>query len=163
MEDREQRLQEVARIAVALEAETNCPAELLIRQWALESEWGAKPAGHANYFGIKKAERHTKCCTVRTREVVNGKSVLENLEFADYDTLEDSCRDYGWLVTHATPYRACWEQYQRDHDLHALIVTVASKYATDPAYANLVTAIAAQANVVQAIGEARLQGTDATA
>ena len=58
MEDREQRLKEVARIAVALEAQTGCPAQLLIAQWALESEWGAKPAGNNNFFGIKKSERH---------------------------------------------------------------------------------------------------------
>ena len=56
--DRDRRLAEVARIAVRIEAETGCPARLLIAQWALESEWGAKPAGAANYFGIKKAARH---------------------------------------------------------------------------------------------------------
>ena len=52
MEDREQRLKEVARVAAALEVQTGCPAQLLIAQWAVESDWGAKPAGHANYFGI---------------------------------------------------------------------------------------------------------------
>ena len=52
MEDREARLNEVARIAVALEAQTGCPAQLLIAQWAIESNWGAKPVGHANYFGV---------------------------------------------------------------------------------------------------------------
>ena len=87
MEDREQRLREVARIAVDLEARTGCPAQMLIAQWALESQWGAKPAGQANYFGIKAASRHAKCCTVTTREVINGQSVVQNLEFADYDSL----------------------------------------------------------------------------
>ena len=52
MDDRENRLMEVARIAVRLEAQTGCPASLLIAQWALESQWGAKPVGHANYFGV---------------------------------------------------------------------------------------------------------------
>ena len=55
MENREQRLKEVAGIAAALEKQTACPAQLLIAQWAIESEWGAKPVGHANYFGVKKA------------------------------------------------------------------------------------------------------------
>src|SRR5689334_5474463 len=96
---RSERLAEVGRIAVRLEAETGCPARLLIAQWALESEWGAKPAGKANFFGIKKAARHEKCCTVTTREVINGKSVVQKLEFADYDSLEESCRDYAWLIT----------------------------------------------------------------
>jgi flagellar protein FlgJ len=154
MENLETRLTEVARIAVRLEQETGCPAQLMIAQWAIESAWGAKPVGHANYFGIKKADRHTKCCTLTTREVINGKSVVENLEFADYDSLEDSCRDYAWLITHGAPYHAAWQQYQSDHDLRALIAVIARVYATDPAYARLVSAIARQSNVVQAIAEA---------
>jgi flagellum-specific peptidoglycan hydrolase FlgJ len=103
---------------------------------------------------IKRAARHTQWCTVTTREVVDGKSVSENLQFADYDSLEDSCRDYAWLITHGAPYSAAWEQYQQDHDLHALTAAVAQVYATDPAYAALVTAIAGQANVALAIAEA---------
>src|ERR1035441_561537 len=74
MDDRQTRLNEVARIAVDLESQTGCPAQLLIAQWALESKWGAKPAGNANFFGVKKSDRHEKCSTVSTREVVNGKS-----------------------------------------------------------------------------------------
>jgi flagellar protein FlgJ len=155
MEDREQRLKEVAATAVALEAQTGCPAQLLIAQWALESQWGAKPAGHANYFGIKKADRHEKCCTVMTREVVGGKSIVQDLQFADYDSLEDSCRDYAWLITNGAPYRAAWLQYLNDRDLHTLIAAVARVYATDPNYARLVAAIASQENVAQALAEAR--------
>ena len=49
MDDRQTRLNEVARIAVDLESQTGCPAQLLIAQWALESKWGAKPAGNANF------------------------------------------------------------------------------------------------------------------
>jgi flagellum-specific peptidoglycan hydrolase FlgJ len=159
MNDREQRLEEVAHIAVSLEATTGCPAPLLIAQWALESQWGAKPAGHANYFGIKKADRHTKCCTVTTREVVNGQSVVENLEFADYDSLADSCQDYAWLITHGAPYRASWARYKMGSDLKALIASVAGTYATDPSYAHLAAAISCQTNVDQAIAEARQQGS----
>jgi hypothetical protein len=97
--DRDARLAEVARIAVALEAHTGLPAPMLIAQWAVESQWGAKPVGHANYFGVKKNNRDKGCCTEETREVINGKSVIEDLEFADYSSLEDSCRDYAWLIT----------------------------------------------------------------
>ena len=157
MNDRDQRLKEVAAIAVALEKETGCPARLMISQWALESEWGAKPVGQFNFFGIKKAPRHTKCCTVTTHEVVNGKSVVENLEFADYDSLADSCQDYAWLITHGAPYRASWARYQTGSDLKALIASVAGTYATDPSYAHLATAISCQTNVAQAIAEARQQ------
>jgi flagellum-specific peptidoglycan hydrolase FlgJ len=88
---------------------------------------------------------------VATREVINGKSVVENLEFADYDSLEDSCRDYAWLITNGAPYRAAWEQYQKAPDLPSLIAAVARVYATDPGYAHLATLIAGQANVEHAI------------
>ena len=162
MEDREQRLKEVAAIAVALEAQTGCPAQLLIAQWALESEWGAKPAGHANYFGIKKNSRHEQCCTVTTREVVGGKSIVQDLQFADYDSLDDSCKDYAWLITQGAPYHQAWEHYQKDRDLHALIEAVAAKYATDPQYAFLAATIAGQSNVAQAIAAARQEVPNAT-
>ena len=155
METLETRLNEVARIAVRLEQETGCPAQLMIAQWAIESAWGAKPVGHANYFGIKKAERHTKCCWVETREVIGGKSVIENLEFADYDSLDDSCRDYAWLITHGTPYRLAWERYQISRDAEKLIMAVAATYATDPNYGRLAVSIADQIGVTQAISDAR--------
>lgn len=159
MEAREQRLNEVAAIAAALEKQTGCPAQLMIAQWALESQWGGKPVGQFNFFGIKKAARHTLCCIVTTQEFVNGKSVFENLEFADYDSLADSCRDYAWLITNGAPYQAAWEQYQQGRDLGALIASVARIYATDPGYAHLAEAIAIQTNVTQAIAEAsREQG-----
>ena len=151
METLETRLDEVARIAVRLDQETGCPAQLLIAQWAIESKWGEKPVGHANYFGIKRAARHAKWCTVTTREVINGKSVLENLEFADYDSLEDACRDYAWLITNGMPYKAAWEHYQKDRDLPGLIAAVARLYATDPGYAQLTATIASQQSVRDAV------------
>jgi flagellum-specific peptidoglycan hydrolase FlgJ len=154
-QSRDERLAEVARIAVRLEAETGCPAQLLVAQWALESRWGAKPAGRANYFGVKKAARHNQCCTVTTREVVNGKSVVQKLEFADYDSLEASCRDYAWLITHGAPYRAAWKQYLVDRDVPALIAAVARVYATDPNYAALARTIAGQSNLAKAIETAK--------
>lgn len=163
METLETRLNEVARIAVRLEQETGCPAQLMIAQWAIESAWGAKPVGHANYFGVKKADRHTRCCTVPTREVVHGRSIVENLEFADYDSLEESCRDYAWLITHGSPYHAAWAQYERAPDLSALIGAVARNYATDPAYANVIESIAGQRNVLQAIGQAAGESDSITA
>jgi N-acetylmuramoyl-L-alanine amidase len=163
MDDRQTRLNEVARIAVELESQTGCPAQLLIAQWALESKWGAKPAGAANFFGVKKSDRHEKCCTVTTREVVNGKSVVQDLDFADYDSLEDSCRDYAWLITQGAPYHQAWAQYQKDRNLHVLIEAVAAKYATDPQYAFLAATIAGQSNVAQAITSARQEVPNATA
>ena len=151
MDDRDARLQGIARIAVALQAQTGCPAQLMIAQWAVESQWGAKPAGKANYFGIKKAARHDMCCTVTTREVIHGVSKVMDLEFADYPSLADSCKDFAWLITQGSPYKDAWAKYQATRDLHALIVAVAGTYATDPHYATMVSLIAAQENVAAAI------------
>ena len=93
-------------------------------------------------------------CSSTTREVINGKAVIENLEFADYDSLEDSCRDYVWLLTNGTPYHVAWDQCQKERDLPTLIAAVARVYATDPGYARLEDAIAGQPNVKQAIAKA---------
>jgi flagellum-specific peptidoglycan hydrolase FlgJ len=163
MDDRDARLHEVARIAVALEAQTGCPAQLMIAQWAVESQWGAKPVGHSNYFGIKMAPRHTMCCTVTTTEVVDGERVKMDLAFADYPSLADSCKDFAWLITEGAPYKAAWQTYQGGRDLHGLIAAVAHTYATDPHYASIVSQIAGQANVAQAIAAARQEASHAVA
>jgi flagellar protein FlgJ len=111
--NRTQRLAEVAAIATRLEPETGVPARMLVAQWAIESRWGTKPTGNANYFGIKRAKRHAKYCAVATREVVDGQDEMQVCEFADYASLEESCRDYAWLITHGAPYRRAWQQYGR--------------------------------------------------
>jgi flagellum-specific peptidoglycan hydrolase FlgJ len=179
MENLETRLNEVARIAVRLDQETGCPAQLLIAQWALESKWGEKPVGHANYFGVKRATRHAMWCTVTTQEVFtlaqvetwdhqhatrparvivtlpDGRHRVEiDDEFADYASLNASCQDYAWLITHGDPYREAWQRYQQNKDLADLISRVAQNYATAPAYAELVERIATQSNVVIAIAVA---------
>ena len=178
MEDREQRLKEVAGIAAALEKQTGCPAQLLIAQWAVESQWGEKPVGHAGYFGIKRASRHTKFCLVTTHEVFTPAQlaswnhqhpdrqarVTETLpdgrvrveldgEFADYDSLAASCADYAWLITNGAPYQAAWRSYVADKNLHELIDAVARTYATAPQYAQLAEQIAKQPNVLAAVVE----------
>lgn len=160
MDDRDARLKEVARIAVALEAQTGCPAQLLIAQWAVESMWGTKPVGHANYFGIKVAPRHAMCCTVTTAEVVDGERVKMDLAFADYSSLAESCKDFAWLITQGSPYKAAWAKYQTGRDLRGLIAAVAGAYATDPHYASVVSQIAGQANVAQAIAAVRQEPTN---
>ena len=136
--DLQARLAQIAGIAVALEAQTGCPAPMMIAQWAVESRWGAKPVGNANYFGIKANCRDPKSCVVETEEVVNGKPVEEKLAFADYDSMADSARDYAVLITQGAPYRAAWQRYQADHNLHTLIAAVATTYATDPKYTAMV-------------------------
>ena len=180
--DLQQRLAEVAGIAVRLERETALPPQLLIAQWAVESSWGAKPVGRANVFGIKRANRHTDFCVVTTQEVFSvaqiaqwndrhpqrparvignlpgGKHIVElEDEFADYASLEASCRDYVWLITHGDLYQKAWVSYQATRKLPALIDGVAHVYATATSYAALLHQIASQTNVVTTIQAAREQ------
>jgi len=150
---RQQRLDAIAAIAVKIEAETKLPAKLLVAQWAVESQWGSKPVGHANYFGMKKAARHTQCCTVETHEVIGGRTVLIDAEFADYDSLEDSARDYAWLLTHGAPYAKAWAAFLADGNFTNLANDVLKVYATAQ-YGSLALQIAAQDNVASAIQSA---------
>ena len=87
--------------------------------------------------------------------MINGKSTMQRLEFADYASLEESCRDYAWLITHGSPYAAAWQQYQQDRDVSKFIQRIAKVYATDPQYARLVATISNQSNVTAAIENAR--------
>ncbi len=180
--DRNKRLAEVARIAVQVERETGVPASSTVAQWAVESEWGSKPVGHANYFGIKRAPRHEQWVTVTTREFFNaaqlnnwnhnhpdnlarptgllspdGKKseVMLDDQFADYPNLEASVRDYAWLVSNGKPYAAAWSAYQKNKDVPRFVAGIAAAYSTSPAYAKMVNQIAAQQNVQQAIAAAR--------
>lgn len=148
---KDERLQAVAVIACDLERETGLPAELMVAQWAVESRWGERPAGNANYFGIKRAARHQKFATTMTREVIKGQQIHASLQFADYDSLEESCRDYAWLITEGTPYRKAWRKFCQDGRLADLISGIAGVYATDPKYAQLLLQVAEQPNVKSAI------------
>jgi len=154
MPSREERLEEIARLAVQMEARTGLPAQLTVAQWAVESEWGAKPVGQANYFGMKKANRHEKCATQITHEVEGGKRVLKTCKFADYNSLEESTNDYAQLITAGYPYRDAWSKYKTSGSLGQLIQGVTNVYAGDK-YAPLAYQIANQRNVTQAIAKAR--------
>ena len=152
--DRQHRLDEVARIAVDLEKSTGVPALLTVTQWAIESQWGAKPVGNNNFFGIKKADRHTQCCTVTTHEVLEGRRIRVEQRFADYNSLEDSCADYAWLISHGDPYREAWNRFKEHGLAWNLLVGVAYAYATDPNYIGLATKVASEPTVILALKDA---------
>ena len=154
-EERQQRLQRIAKIAMAQEAQSGCRAALMVAQCAGGSKWGEKPVGENNGFGMKWADRHAKFRTVAIHETIRGQPVILHLEFADYTSVEDSCRYYATHITQGAPYRTAWERYRSDADLHALLGAVAESYSTSPQYAALVTALAGQKNVLPALAEAR--------
>ncbi len=153
--ERQSRLNEISKIAVHLETLTQVPAQLLVSQWALESKWGSKPVGVANYFGIKRSKRHEKCATCVTTEYIDGKPQKQTLEFADYDDLTASASDYCWLISNGAPYRLAWASYLRTKDVRQLLLGISRTYATDPSYGKLVQQIAGSGVVVEALAKAR--------
>ena len=179
--NRDHRLAEIAGLAVKLESSTEVPALSTVAQWAVESKWGAAPAGEHNCFGIKRASRHTLYCLKTTREWYcqaqidhwnhehpdrkarptgkvspSGKlDVMLDDEFADYRSLEESVADYCWLISHGSPYAAAWKEYLVNRNIPQLVAGVANAYSTTEDYQNLVNAIAGQSNVRNAIAAAR--------
>lgn len=180
MSDRIKQLADVAQVAVLVERETRVPAQAIVSQWALESKWGDKPVGHANYFGMKKADRHKLFVLRPTHEVFtqaqiddwnrkhpdrpakvfnptpDGRFYVEiSDEFADYPDLMASALDYAWLISHGEPYAEGWREYLQGGSVNGLITAIAKHYATGIGYAQFACTIANQNNVVQAIAAAR--------
>lgn len=101
--------------------------QLVAAQWALESDWGSKPSGKHNYFGLKG-----KGTTRTTTEVVDGQEVKIEAAFLDFDSLA-ACVKY--LVSRW--YRD-WDGYEGINRA-ATIQAAADQlrvqgYATDPQY-----------------------------
>lgn len=165
-------LASAASAAVEAEREMECPAELSVAQWAVESGWGTKQPGN-NCFGIKYAARHAKVQLLMTTEVLRRAEmepddvVIQELldgrvrvqgkrEFAAYDSLHECFADHGKLIVYGVPYRDAWKRYKADGDVEALAIGIAKRYATDPIYANSLVRIMRMPEVQSAIAAARL-------
>ena len=175
---RKARVDQLARIAVRLCAPINFPPQVLIAQWAIESQWGQKYVGTWNGFGIKRAKRHAMYTTVQTHEDLTPaqferwkqehtdralRAVVEYEregklhvaipdDFADYATLEEACADYLWTITHVSHYAAAWKSFQETGNVPDLISgIVKGGYATGHGYIDLAQQIAAQPSVLGAI------------
>ena len=106
--------------------------ELVAAQWALESDWGKKPSGKNNYFGLKAAPGEASS-THNTWEVEGGKNVNTSAQFMDFDNPEDSI---GTLVTR---WHADYKGYKGVNNANsagaAADMLLSENYATDPKYA----------------------------
>jgi Mannosyl-glycoprotein endo-beta-N-acetylglucosaminidase len=169
----------IAEIAARIESDTGFPAEVMIAQWALESNWGERPACHQNYFGMKKAGRHKIGCSAKTMEVFSEPRLQQwnrahpsrapltgtpdgdkflvrtTQQFADYASLEESCRDYAWLIMNGGPYTEVWGGYEKSRDVKGLLRSLAGVYWTDPAYVEKAAGVIAQGDVREALAVAR--------
>lgn len=180
---RASRVAAVAALAAKLEAELGYPADALVAQWSVESDWGASPVCGTNYFGMKYVTgRHPAYCLMKTKEYFTQAQlefwnasrpageqadVLEELpdgrklvripdRFAKYASLEASCRDYIWLIQNGAPYRAAWGQFEKDRDHAKLIANIGKAgYSTNSSYGSIVAGRSASPIIQAALQEAR--------
>ncbi|GAA4417836.1 glucosaminidase domain-containing protein [Actinokineospora soli] len=127
--------------ARAVAEEYGIPASVTAAQSILESGWGGSKLAveQRNFFGFK-------CVKDRPGPIATGCHEYPTTEctpecqpavarFRVYESMTDSFRDYGRLITtskyyaHALPFVA---------DADAFITEVAKRYATDPEYAEKV-------------------------
>jgi flagellar protein FlgJ len=133
----------------------------LIAQAALETHWGQSlpqdPAGRSsnNLFGIKASADWTgSAVSGATQEYQNGVATNTTAQFKAYATPTQSFQDYVALLRNNPRYSAA---LNTGSDVHAFAAGLQrGGYATDPDYANKITAVAS--TVAQ-----KLNGTKAAA
>lgn len=174
-----EKLPQIADAAVAAEAATGCPAELMAAQCILESGW-LSFAPQNNCFGIKTYSGEFGRQLLRTTEwfnaselaaflsrgdsrtatrmpaaPVNGRSKYSVQDwFATFATLAGCFEKRGALFT-VGPYAPFAAAYKANRDITVLVDGIGPIYATDPSYAKSVLTIINQSNVQQALATAR--------
>nr|WP_256647099.1 flagellar assembly peptidoglycan hydrolase FlgJ [Thermomonas paludicola] len=136
-------------------AELGVPAKALVAQAALETGWGRRLAGRDgqttshNLFGIKAGGnwRGAKV-NAATHEYVDGTRVSAQAAFRSYGSAADSFADYARLL-HNPRYA---EARSAGGDVHQFATALQrAGYATDPAYAAKVVAIAGGSTMRRAL------------
>ena len=123
-----------AKIVAAL---TGIPAEVILAQSALESNWGRSVKGNA-YFGIKGKSPTGQSTTFSTHEVtLSGKRVSEIDEFRSYASYEEAADDYASLIRRKYPTVMAY----RDNPEKFAEAVARRGYATDPYYAQKLKSI----------------------
>jgi flagellar protein FlgJ len=136
-------------------AELGVPAKALVAQAALETGWGRRLAGRNgaatshNLFGIKAGGswRGGKVESA-THEYVDGQRVSARAAFRSYGSPADSFADYTRLLQHPRYAQARGTGGDVHHFAKAL---QRAGYATDPAYAAKIVAIADGATMRRAL------------
>ena len=106
--------------------------QLVAAQWALESDYGKKPSGTNNFFGIKATDSESST-SKPTWEVRGGKNVTETAQFKNFNTPQGS-------VDHlVTQWHKNYKNYSGVNNAPnaraAADMLLQENYATDPAYA----------------------------
>ncbi|MEO8419125.1 MAG: flagellar assembly peptidoglycan hydrolase FlgJ [Methylophilaceae bacterium] len=133
--------QQVAVHAEAASRETGIPANFIVGQAALESNWGRREikgkdgATSYNLFGIKAtASWKGKVVEALTSEYVSGVRQQRIEKFRAYDSYADSFRDFANMLQKNTRYEPLIANAQ-NATAYAQAMQKAG-YATDPNYAD---------------------------
>ena len=123
--------------ARTISARTGIPAEVILAQSALESNWGRTVKENA-YFGVKGKSATGRSTTFPTHEVRStGQRVNEVDEFRAYASYAEAADDYASLIQR----RYAIALVYRD-DPEKFAESIAKQgYATDPQYANKLKSI----------------------
>lgn len=155
--DRAEQHEFVAAIAPAAQAvagRLGVAAELVVAHAALESGWGRWPLRGAdggtthNLFGVKAGEAWQGAVVrARTTEFEGGVAVKREDAFRSYSDADSAFRDYARLLIENPRYAGA---LQTGDDARAFAEgLVRGGYATDPAYADKLTRVAAQIRLPQ--------------
>ena len=110
---------------------TGVPAEVILAQSALESDWGRSVKGNA-YFGVKGKSSAGNSTNFATHEVTaTGEVVSEVSEFRAYADYAEAANDYASLIQRKYPLAML---FRKDPAKFAEAVAMQG-YATDPHYA----------------------------
>lgn len=123
--------------AKTISIRTGIPAEVILAQSALESNWGRTVKGNA-YFGIKGKSASGNSVAFATHEVtLSGKRVSEVDKFRAYASYSEAADDYAALIQRKYPTVLAFSS-----DPEKFSEAVARQgYATDPHYAKKLKSI----------------------
>ena len=140
-EQREQWLAAMAERAQAAKSQTGHDVRVSVQvaQAALESSWGqSKLYREANNFGGVKGKGDAGSVTMPTVEVVDGKRVTVDAQFAKYSSVESAFAAQGKMISTNKRYAEAAGAKTATEQAQAM---QKAGYATDPKYAEKVTAI----------------------
>ena len=146
-EDRNQKFYNRIKQGALAAGASPVEADTIAAQASLETGYGKYPSGSFNYFGQKGTSRDNTT-SLRTREVINGRSQMMNQPFKNYDSLESSIRDRINTWGYKTRGAESVEDAARRLQIRGGQPIPGSKevshgaYATDPNYASTVASIA---------------------
>jgi len=143
--------------------ELGVDARALVAQAALETGWGQRGINHAdgrsshNLFGIKASGWNGERVNANTHEYRGGVRNNETAEFRSYASPADSFADYVRLLKTSPRYRKALQAGNNVREFASNLQQAG--YATDPDYAEKISAIAGGATLKRALAAVEAQHT----